>query len=319
MVVQHPIGSSQAEARTPPIPADLFLCFAAAARNLSFTSAARQLGIDQSSVSHKIRELERRLSCVLFVRSTRIIELTKAGRALLGSAERLTQALDDARRSACEINDHLPQSLEIGALPYSFWSPHRVDLVDRFIAAHPQTDVHVHNGPSALLLQWLRGGQIDLAFVGLPLDVTGLDILRLSVERFCLLAPRGHPLEAKASIAFEDVAGHRIAMYSEHHTPRGRAPPFGPFLAAGAIPFEVGEFQRDALVRAAARNHLLVVCNVTEAPMHVGEDFVMRPLKDDMKAYRTLVRRAGFTTPSIEAFWALAKPAAKAEPTCVGT
>src|SRR5262245_15328269 len=111
---------------TDPISVDLLLYFAAVADELSFTRAARRLGIDQSWLSHKIRKLESQIACTLFARSTRRVELTPAGLALLEPAGTLAQAADKARKAALAVSEGLQGTLRIGALPYSFCQPDRV-------------------------------------------------------------------------------------------------------------------------------------------------------------------------------------------------
>lgn len=61
----------------PPLPA--LRSFEAVARHLSFRSAAGELGVTQSAVSHQVAELERRLGVQLFHRHSRRVELTEAG------------------------------------------------------------------------------------------------------------------------------------------------------------------------------------------------------------------------------------------------
>lgn len=65
----------------PPI--GWFRSFESAARLLSFTAAANELGLTQSAVSQQIRSLEMRFGCALFVRKSRGIALTDEGRRLL--------------------------------------------------------------------------------------------------------------------------------------------------------------------------------------------------------------------------------------------
>jgi DNA-binding transcriptional LysR family regulator len=78
--------------------------FVAVAEELHFGRAAERLHMSQSPLSRAIRELERELGLVLFVRTTRRVELTAAGSALLERARQaLTEidaAVDDARRAA---------------------------------------------------------------------------------------------------------------------------------------------------------------------------------------------------------------------------
>jgi DNA-binding transcriptional LysR family regulator len=62
---------------------DDLLAFLAVARERSFTRAAAQLGLSQSTLSHTIRELEERLGVRLLTRTTRSVSPTEAGERLL--------------------------------------------------------------------------------------------------------------------------------------------------------------------------------------------------------------------------------------------
>ena len=64
-------------------PLGWFRVFESAARLLSFTAAADELGLTQSAVSQQIRALEERFGCALFIRKPRGIALTDDGRRLL--------------------------------------------------------------------------------------------------------------------------------------------------------------------------------------------------------------------------------------------
>jgi DNA-binding transcriptional LysR family regulator len=78
--------------------------FVAVAEELHFGRAAERLHMSQSPLSRAIRELERELGLVLFVRTTRRVELTPAGSVLLERSRRALAEIDgaiaDARRSA---------------------------------------------------------------------------------------------------------------------------------------------------------------------------------------------------------------------------
>jgi DNA-binding transcriptional LysR family regulator len=71
-------------------------CFVAVAEERQFTAAAKRLGTAQSSVSWAIGRLESELGVVLFERTTRSVELTANGRALLPAARRVVGVLDVA-------------------------------------------------------------------------------------------------------------------------------------------------------------------------------------------------------------------------------
>ncbi len=68
---------------------DALKVFEAAARQLSFSLAARELFITKGAVSYQIRKLEQELDCALFRRSVRQVYLTDAGQQLLQTTQRL--------------------------------------------------------------------------------------------------------------------------------------------------------------------------------------------------------------------------------------
>jgi LysR family glycine cleavage system transcriptional activator len=114
--------------------------FEAAARHLSFTRSARELGVTQAAVSHQIRALESELGQSLFVRRTRALALTDVGRSYLPA---LTRALDGIEEATAEVRSG-PQRrrLSISVIP-SFAARWLLPRLHRFRVANPGIDLHV--------------------------------------------------------------------------------------------------------------------------------------------------------------------------------
>src|SRR3954452_10788248 len=93
--------------------------FVAVAEELHFGRAAERLHMSQSPLSRAIRELERDLGVVLFVRTTRRVEVTPAGAALLERARRALAAGDPAGEEAPRAAGPEPGVVAIGYLPFS--------------------------------------------------------------------------------------------------------------------------------------------------------------------------------------------------------
>jgi DNA-binding transcriptional LysR family regulator len=74
--------------------------FVLVAEEQSFSRAARRAGISQQALSNQIKSLEREIDCVLFFRTTRQVELSPAGRALLPKARASLAAAAEALASA---------------------------------------------------------------------------------------------------------------------------------------------------------------------------------------------------------------------------
>jgi LysR family transcriptional regulator, benzoate and cis,cis-muconate-responsive activator of ben and cat genes len=133
--------------------------FVAVAEELHFGRAAERLHMSQSPLSRAIRELEREIGVVLFVRTTRRVELTEAGSLLLERSRwalaEIDGAIADAQRSA-QTDERV---LAIGYGPFSR------TVVTRIVAAVgevvPEIEVRLDKEVSADSLR--RLGRASLA------------------------------------------------------------------------------------------------------------------------------------------------------------
>ncbi|WDZ80167.1 LysR substrate-binding domain-containing protein (plasmid) [Ensifer adhaerens] len=146
--------------------------FEAAARHLSFTRAADELGMTQAAVSYQIRLLEDRVGTPLFVRLPREVRLTTAGRQL---APKVTEAIDLLGAAFSEIADKTEHHLHISVLPtvVSSWLGQRLAS---FQTAHPNISIRVHM--STELVDFKRDA-IDLAVRSGAGDWPGNDVFPL--------------------------------------------------------------------------------------------------------------------------------------------
>ena len=129
--------------RSPALPSlNALLAFDTAARLLSFTRAAAELGVTQTAISHQIRSLENDLGITLFRRSPQRVALTEAGQrwaSELGPIfHRLRSVNATLRRPAVAERPHVSVSL----VP-SLGSRWLVPKLGRFIAGHPEVDVRI--------------------------------------------------------------------------------------------------------------------------------------------------------------------------------
>jgi LysR family transcriptional regulator, glycine cleavage system transcriptional activator len=114
--------------------------FDAAAKHLSFTRAASEMGVTPAAISHQIKELEDQIGVSLFTRTSRAMRLTREGEILRGAAvesiETLTRALQKIRKLENQ------KQLKVTASP-SIAAKWLVPRLDRFLAAVPGADVRV--------------------------------------------------------------------------------------------------------------------------------------------------------------------------------
>jgi len=141
-----------------PKQLDDLAIFVAIARAGSVSGAARKLRLPKSSVSRGLSRLEQSLRAQLIHRSTRQLNLSPAGVALLARAEPLVDALSATLEPLAEAQ--LPSGLLRVTCTVDFGAAVLAELVARFVARYPQVEVEVH---SSNALVDLIGGGFDLA------------------------------------------------------------------------------------------------------------------------------------------------------------
>lgn len=123
----------------PPSTAALS-AFSAAARHLSFTRAAYELGQTQGAVSHQIRELEQRLGVRLFRREPRGISLTSDGQTYLPYVD---EALTSLRAGASLLKRAGNENVLTVSMSPNFAAKWLVPRLGDFAAANPTVDLRI--------------------------------------------------------------------------------------------------------------------------------------------------------------------------------
>jgi DNA-binding transcriptional LysR family regulator len=187
--------------------------FVAVAEDLSFTRAASRLSYVQSALSVSIRALERDLGVRLFDRTTHGVGLTDAGEALLPSARQTLASVEQTRDLAAALKGVLRGTLRIGIMQ-SFGYLDVPALLGRFHREHPHVEIQMRPsaGGSQALVQELKRGGADIAFVSLMEDPPGVSATQLAVEELHLvgtpeLLPRRRgriELSALSDVSFVD-------------------------------------------------------------------------------------------------------------------
>ncbi|MEA2158808.1 MAG: hypothetical protein QOD66_1188 [Solirubrobacteraceae bacterium] len=190
--------------------------FVAVAEENSFTRAARRLSYVQSALSVSIQSLERELGVRLFDRTTHRVALTDAGEALLASARHTLASVEQTLDVAAALKGVLRGRLRVGIMQ-SFAFLDLGDLLGRFHRQHPDVDIQVRPsaGGSLALVEELKRGSIDIAFVSIVDTPVGVSATELGVEDLHLvgtpelLPPRRARIElsALADTAFVDFPG----------------------------------------------------------------------------------------------------------------
>ncbi|MFC8919903.1 LysR family transcriptional regulator [Streptomyces sp. NPDC057116] len=192
--------------------------FVAVAEEGNVTRAAARLHLAQSGLSASVRALERELGAELFLRTARGVELTDAGRVLLREARRTLESAAAAREAVAAVRGVVGGTLRVGT-EQCMGAADPFGTLMAFGARHPSVEVRVEQAGSALLLERLRQGRLDVAFVAGPGDAAGLRLRSLAREPMVLLCAPGHPAArswGRGPVALAELAGEVFVDLHPH-------------------------------------------------------------------------------------------------------
>lgn len=179
--------------------------FLAVASEKHFTRAARRMNIVQSGLSASIRALECELKAELFVRSTRRVELTAAGRIFLERAQRIVAEAKDAREAVAAVQTLSQGKLSIGAVQCLGSFIDLPMLLHGFNSSYPHIEIRLCQGGSTQLLEQIREGQLDLAFMPVLEAPQGIATMVVACEELVLACPTGHQLAGRVNVSLSQL------------------------------------------------------------------------------------------------------------------
>ncbi|MER6139783.1 LysR family transcriptional regulator [Streptomyces sparsogenes] len=197
----------------------LLRTFVALARTGSFTAAAAELHLAQSTVTVQIRSLERELDTRLFDRLPGGTTPTRSGRRLLEEAERMLDAEARLRAvAAAESGEGADGAVEgqvaLGA-GESLCSSHVPRVIASLRVTHPGVDVHLHATGTDAAVEGLSSGRLDLALLLEP-EVEAADLVARPIahEPLVYVAAPGHRLAGRAA-GWPELAEESFFVHEE--------------------------------------------------------------------------------------------------------
>ncbi|MFC3385888.1 LysR family transcriptional regulator [Couchioplanes azureus] len=275
----------------------------AVAETNSFTRAAERCLVVQSALSHQIARLERELGARLFARTSRRVRLTPAGAAFLPVARQCLDAAERATAAVAAAVGEVRGRLTVGVIP----TVAAVDIPPALHAFHrryPQVRIGLRVGGSEQLVEQVKEGAVDVAFLGLPVTARpdGVGSRLLAHDRLVAVVAPEHPLAGEGEV---DLA--RLATEAFVDLPAGtagRAQSDLAFAAAGLrreVAFEVTTV--DILMLRLIRDSLAVALLPSMYTPHLT-GVVTVGVRDAPTRNEYLVWNRSSLTPAASAFLA---------------
>jgi DNA-binding transcriptional LysR family regulator len=184
--------------------------FVTVADERHFTRAAELLQISQSGLSASIRALELELGTSLFTRSTRRVELTAAGQALLADSMRTLASAAAAQNAVAAVRGLVRGRLIVGAEP----CVGSVDLpaeLGRFRAVNKGVEVRLRYEGSVEILESVANGRVDVALVVVTgAAPAGVQLRPLNTQKLVVLCHPDHAFARLRQVDLESV--HRETL-----------------------------------------------------------------------------------------------------------
>lgn len=162
--------------------------FSYVADTKSFSRAAEALGIAQPAISRCVSLLEAELGVVLFKRHGRGVTLTDAGQTLYERATGLLHGLRQAREDVVNTSAEPKGSIRL-AVPPATGQVLVPPVVERYRSLYPQVALHIHEGFSGYMNEWLLSGRVDVAVIHNPIPHKSLEIQHLLTDRIYVVVP----------------------------------------------------------------------------------------------------------------------------------
>jgi len=163
--------------------------FEAVTRLGSMSRAAVSLNTVQSNVTARIKAMEAKIGVPLFERHGRGVSMTEAGKRLLPYAQRIIDLLSEAERVAKD--DGSPSgNVTLGSLDTAA-ALRLAPVLSRYVAAFPDVELTLRTGTTRDLLQLVRDGEVEGAFVCGPVDLPDLEAEEVFTEELVVLGANG--------------------------------------------------------------------------------------------------------------------------------
>ncbi|MDJ0393132.1 LysR substrate-binding domain-containing protein [Rhodococcus sp. G-MC3] len=269
--------------------------YIAVAEELHFARAAKTLNIARTKLSGAVIELEAELGYPLFVPGASPTQLTAEGAEFLATARVLVEQEDERLRDETALKIAQLQTLVVGyteGVTPTKWT--RI-WADRF----PGVTLELVPSTVDTQLPMLHEASIDVGFVRLPVDRTGLSVIGLYEEVPVVVVPKDHAVAAFDRIDIADLADEHLLQ--EPDTVPEWAALATEIIDGSRLPLPPVTSSSELMEYVAAGLGIAVLPQ-SIARLNARKDLVYRPIDGVAGSHIALAWLADKTTENVEEF-----------------
>jgi DNA-binding transcriptional LysR family regulator len=173
--------------------------------------------------------------------------LTEAGEHLLQRARHILREHDAALDEIAGLAGAERGRLRIGSASAMVATDQLPRILKEVRKQHPAAEISVVSGTSEALVQQILAGELDVAFVSMPVDVRGIQTQRLSEDQLVAIASPHHKLAKQRTISAYTLAGEKLILGERGGNTRRLIDQF--FAQAGVSLHVAMELSRQAAIK----------------------------------------------------------------------
>jgi len=254
--------------------------FVTLAEELNFNRAAARLHISQPPLTRQIQQLEEDLGSRLFIRTTRGVELTEAGRSMLADAQRILGLVDVAKERTRKISRGQFGQLDVGIFGSAILN-HIPRVLREFRNTYPEVEIALHQQTKSEQIQALRERRLTIGFnrhVPVEPDII---VETVFLEPLVIALHNKHPLARHKSIGIEEIVDEPLILYPSNTRPGFADDVMALFRNIGTVPRVVQEVT-DVVTSIALVSSGFGICLTPKAASSLMlPGVVYRPIKGD--------------------------------------
>ncbi len=228
--------------------------FLAIAEAKTFTAGARRVNVTQAAISMQIRQLEDEVGLPVFTRTPRRVIMTEAGEYLLDRARKILREHDTALAEIAELGGVEHGRLRIGSASAEFAAQQLPGILQGLRKKFPNSEIAVSAGTSLTLVEKIMHGEIDIAFVSLPVENSSITTDLLFSDEIVAIAHPTHPMAKEKYISAAALAGEKLILGERGGNTRRMIDDF--FNAANVRPHVIMELSRQEAVNQMVEANL---------------------------------------------------------------
>jgi len=186
--------------------------FLALAQERNFGRAAERLHMSQPPLTRQIRTLERDIGTPLFIRTTKGVDLTEAGKTFLEEVPNLLALAERAQERTLRAGQGMTGRLEVGIFTASVLGA-IPRILARFHAERPDVQIGLHTMTKPAQIEALKERRITVGFNRLVPPVPGIKVATVLREKLVVGLHASHPLCAKDRISLADLEDQPMILY----------------------------------------------------------------------------------------------------------